>query len=113
MRVDRFAEDGTALGTGLWWPWAFLECPKGRVEPHHPQRFPHGGFGLQRSSRCLCPSICVISDFACLHIRVPMSLCTPPLDLLAGVYFHRCLSLQMPLHMHMEVSIFAPVSFSM
>lgn len=50
---------------------------------------------------------------ACLHMCVSASLRALPLALLACVCFHRCLSLQVPLRTHMEVSIFAPVSFSM
>lgn len=48
---------------------------------------------------------------ACVHMCVEW-LCALPLRLLAGVCFHRCLSLQVPLRTCMYVSIFAPVSFS-
>lgn len=88
----------------LWGPTVvalgFLGVPRGQGGAWPPTEVPEWFSSLLCLQVHVSWHVC-ISGSARLHIGVPESLCRLPLDLLAGVCFHRCLSLQMPLHVHM------------
>lgn len=111
------AKDGAASGTGPEVALAPLECGRAggasSLATHQvpscvstrlrfPALAPQASPGDSPRQHPCCS--------ACLHMCVSASLRALPLALLACVCFHRCLSLQVPLRTHVDVSIFAPVS---